>query len=308
MNVQTTNTVLMVRPKYFGFNEETAQNNFFQQHSGNHEQLRKLAMTEFDSMVDTLRSNHISVLVFEQSEDDYSPDAIFPNNWISTTPTGVITIFPLWARSRRSEKSESIIQTIQKNFEVHSILDLSECEAENFFLEGTGSMVIDHQNQFIFAALSPRTHKSALAKFAAFHGYRAITFNSSDRNDNIIYHTNVMMSVATNYAIICLDSIHDEMERIAIDQLLRTGGRNVIEITRDQMHSFAGNVIELHDSHHNRHLILSETALASLSRQQLKTITATANLVPVSIPTVEKIGGGGARCMIAEIFLKPLRD
>jgi hypothetical protein len=298
-------TILMVRPAAFGFNEETAANNYFQSNPGiGKEELQKKVLLEFDNMVEALRSHDINVLVIEDTKEPVKPDAIFPNNWLSTSPNGVVSVFPMYAFNRRTEKRDEILQQIAKEFVVKDVQDWSEYEAEGRFLEGTGSMVIDYDHKMIYACVSERTSLSVLEKYAATNGYQAIVFLATDKNGMPVYHTNVAMSLGENFCVICEEAIDEEWELIAIRQLLESTNHTIIAITRDEMHSFAGNMLQVKNTKGEKFLILSQTAFNSLRKEQKQMLEAYSTLLPIAVPTIEEVEGGSVRCMMAEVFLE----
>ncbi|HEY0677166.1 MAG TPA: arginine deiminase-related protein [Chitinophagaceae bacterium] len=298
-------TILMIRPAAFGFNEQTAANNFFQQStSADKGEIQQQVLSEFDNMVQQLVNQDIEVIVIEDSADPPKPDAIFPNNWFCTFPSGIISVFPMYAPNRRIEKRDDILQWLVENFQTTGFEDWSEYEAEGRFLEGTGSMVIDHNHRIIYACLSERTNLTILEKFALGHGYHAITFNAADKNGRAIYHTNVMMCVGDRFAVICSEAITDETERIAVTQLLESTGHEIITITLEQMHLFAGNMLQLQNIHGDRFIVASKSAWDSLETAQRKKIQSFAMPIIIPVPTIEKIEGGSVRCMMAELFLQ----
>ncbi len=295
----------MIRPAAFGFNEETASNNFFQSDPGVSQlELQKNALLEFDTMVQTLRENDIDVLVFDDTMDPVKPDAIFPNNWIGTLPGGVLSIFPIYAPNRRAEKRDDILERLGKEYIIRDVQDWTEYEAEGRFLEGTGSMVIDHDNKMIYAAISERTSLSVLEKFAERNSYQAIVFIATDKNSRPVYHTNVVMTLGEGFAVLCEEAIDEEWELIAVRQLLESTGHSIIPITRDQMHCFAGNMLQVKNKKGVKILVLSETAYESLRKEQKQMLEAYAALLPIAVPTIEKVEGGSVRCMMAELFLE----
>ena len=307
--MQITNSILMVRPASFAYNAETAATNFFQNnHSYTAIELLKKALEEFDAMVNVLKSNDINVIVIEDTDEPIKPDAIFPNNWFSTDHKGVIDVFPMQAKSRRDEKRDDILEMISKKFKITDVIDWSEYEADAFYLEGTGSMVMDHQNKIIYACLSGRTSKSLVEKFAATKGYRAITFTAIDNNGNNIYHTNVMMCIGEGFSIVCPKAIADDDERIAVAQLLETTGHENIYITHDQMNSFAGNMLHIKSNGGKRFIILSKNAYDSLLENQKQRLESYGKLLPIDVSVIEKVEGGSVRCMMAEIFAPPLKE
>lgn len=304
MNGQCANTVLMVRPKAFGYNPDTMATNVFQRELlANGTPVQRKALREFDEMVDKLLEAGIEVIVVDDSSHPVKPDAIFPNNWFSALHTGVITVFSIMAPNRRPEKRDDILIHLSRQFVVEDVIDLGEFEADNFFLEGTGSMVMDHHNKVIYAGLSSRTSLPMLQKYATLIGYSAMPFTARDDNGNLIYHTNVMMSVGENIAIFCRESVKDPEEQAAIIQLLQATGHELIEINFDQMRAFAGNMLQVKNKKGESFLVMSTTAHASLTKSQLSIIQSLTTPLVVNIPTIEYAGGGGVRCMMAEIFL-----
>ncbi|HEY6062579.1 MAG TPA: arginine deiminase-related protein, partial [Chitinophagaceae bacterium] len=296
--------ILMIRPAAFGFNEETATNNYFQSNPAiSKEELQQKALLEFDNMVQALRNHHVDVLMIGDTEEPAKPDAIFPNNWLSTSPDGVVTIFPMYAPSRRPEKRDDILEMLADKFVVKDVQDWSEFEVEGRFLEGTGSMVMDYDNKMIYAAVSERTNLSVLEKFAATNGYQAIVFLATDKNGRPVYHTNVAMTLGEGFAVLCEEAIDEEWELIAVRQLLESTGHSIIAITREQMHRFAGNMLQVKNNKEEKLLVMSQTAFDSLRKEQKQMLEAYAKLLPIAVPTIEEVEGGSVRCMMAEIFL-----
>ena len=303
--MQITDTILMVRPAAFGPNAETSSTNFFQsspRHLNNNE-IQRSALDEFNNMVDLLRSHDINVLVIDDTPTPLKPSAIFPNNWVSTSPEGIVSVFPMYAANRRAEKRDDILKMLAEKFVVKDVQDWSEFEVEGKFLEGTGSMVIDHENKVIYACYSPRTDISVLEKFANANKYRAIIFFASDKNGQAVYHTNVVMTLAEDFAILCEEAIEEEWELIAIRQLLDSSGHDVIRIYKDQMHCFAGNMLQVKNTKGEKFLLMSQTAFDSLYEDQKEELSSRCVLLPISIPIIEQIEGGSVRCMMAEVFL-----
>ena len=303
--MQITDTILMIRPAAFGPNEETASSNFFQAAvpTSTDPSIQSLALKEFDNMVEALREHDINVIVIDDTPAPLKPSAIFPNNWLSTSPEGIVSIFPMYAPNRRLEKRDDILKTLAEKFEVKGIQDWSEFEVEGKFLEGTGSMVIDHENKVIYSCYSPRTDVSILEKFANVNKYKAIVFFATDKNGQAVYHTNVVMTLAEDFAIVCVEAIEEEWELIAIRQLLDSSGHDVVSITRDQMHCFAGNMLQVKNNKGEKFLIMSQNAYDSLYEDQKEDLSSRCTLLQVPIPTIEQIEGGSVRCMMAEIFL-----
>lgn len=298
-------TILMVRPAAFGFNEETAANNYFQTNPGiGKEVLQQKALAEFDNMVQLLRNEEVDVLVIDDTKEPPKPDALFPNNWLSTSPNGTVSVFPMYAPNRRAEKRDDILQQLARHFVVKDVQDWSEYEAEGRFLEGTGSMVIDHDNKMIYAAVSERTNLSVLEKYAATNNYQAIVFLATDKNGQPVYHTNVMMALGSAFCVLCEEAIEEEWELIAVRQLLESTGYTIIAITREQMHAFAGNMLEVKNKNGENILVLSQSAFNSLRTEQKEMLETYAKLLPVAVPVIEQVEGGSVRCMMAEIFLE----
>lgn len=299
-------TILMIRPVAFGYNEQTASNNFFQskQPVAENDSLQDKVLAEFDSMAEKLVEHDIEVIAIEDTADPPKPDAIFPNNWFCTFPSGVLSVFPMYAPNRRPEKRDEILHWIVDNFQTTGFEDWSEYEAEGQFLEGTGSMVIDHANRIIYACISERTSLTLLKKFAPARGYLAVPFSAADKNGKPIYHTNVMMCIGEGFAVICLEAIADETERIAVTQLLESSGHHIIPISLEQMHAFAGNMLEVQNMHGKKFIIMSQAAWNSLQDAQRESLQTFASPIVIPVPTIEQ-EGGSVRCMMAEIFLPP---
>ena len=296
----------MIRPAAFGINEETAATNFFQSSTReiNAQAIQQAALNEFDNMIELLRTNDINVLVIDDTPTPVKPSAVFPNNWLSTSPEGIVSVFPMYAPNRRPEKRDDILKMLSEKFVVKDLQDWSEFEVEGKFLEGTGSMVTDHENKVIYACYSPRTDISVLEKFANANEYRAIIFFAADKNGQAVYHTNVAMALAEDFAILCEEAIEEEWELIAIRQLLESSGHDVIRITKDQMHCFAGNMLQVKNNKGEKFLVMSKAAFDSLNEEQKEELSARNKLLPVPIPMIEQTEGGSVRCMMAEIFLE----
>jgi hypothetical protein len=295
----------MIRPAAFGFNEETAANNLFQSVPGAEiTDIQQRALNEFNQMIALLESHDINVIVIDDTVEPAKPDAVFPNNWLSTSPAGTVAVFPMFAPNRRIEKREDILQYLAEEFVVKDVQDWSEFEVEGRFLEGTGSMVIDHDHKMIYASVSERTSVPVLEKFASANGYQAIVFLATDKNGYPVYHTNVVMSLGDHFAVLCEEAIDEEWELIAVRQLLESTGKDIIPITRDQMHTFAGNMLQVRNAKGDPFLVMSQAAYNVLTRDQLTMLEAWSQLLPVAIPTIEQVEGGSVRCMMAEIFLE----
>ncbi|HEU4472958.1 MAG TPA: arginine deiminase-related protein [Flavisolibacter sp.] len=302
--MQITDTVLMIRPAAFSVNDQTAQNNHFQQAGElSAERVQKEAVHSFNAMVALLQSKGINVVVLDDNPYPPKPDAVFPNNWFCTNSSGLLSVFPMFAANRRAEKRDEILQYLTAQYEVNDFHDWTEYEAEGMYLEGTGSMVMDHENRIIYAALSPRTHQSLVEKFAAANGYRVIVFTAHDENEREIYHTNVMMCIGEGFAVLCPHAITDHTERIAVAQLLEATGHENIYISLEQMRAFAGNMLQLKNRTGERFIVMSQTAWAVLEDEKKERLAQYGTLLPID-PGVIEMGGGSVRCMLAEIFLQ----
>jgi len=296
----------MVRPASFGANPETATTNFFQSTDKKTDPrtIQQAALNEFDNMVELLRQHEINVFVIDDTPIPVKPSAAFPNNWLSTSPEGVISVFPIYAPNRRAEKRDDILKMLAEKFVVKDLQDWSEFEVEGKFLEGTGSMVMDHENKVIYTCYSPRTDISMLEKFANANDYRAIIFLAIDKNGQPVYHTNVMMMLGEDFAILCEEAIEEEWELIAVRQLLESTGHDVIRISKEQMHSFAGNMLQVKNNKGEKFLVMSQAAYNSLNEEQKEELSARNKLLPIPIPVIEQTEGGSVRCMMAEVFLE----
>lgn len=296
--------ILMVRPFQFYFNQQTAANNFFQSNI-NIENANELAIAEFDAMVEQLRTHKIKVQVVQDTKDPSTPDSIFPNNWFSTHAGGTLCLYPMYAENRRAERKLSVLDFLQKNYKIENLLDLTDLEKEGKFIEGTGSMVLDHQNKISYGCLSERLDKEAFTYWCNKMQFKPISFKALDHKAQSIYHTNVMMCMGNQFVVICLESIPDEQEKqIVLESFLQTN-KEVITISQDQLNHFAGNMLQVFDVDEKPHLILSNQAYKTLNVAQLKSLEKYNPLLPISIPTIEALGGGSTRCMMAEIYLSP---
>ncbi|MBI1341773.1 MAG: amidinotransferase [Terrimonas sp.] len=298
----TTSNILMIRPVHFGFNAETAVNNRFQV-AGNNENTQEKALREFDDFVNTLRKNDISVMVAEDTPIPHTPDSLFPNNWISFHEDGSVVLYPMFAVNRRQERKEHVLEAIKTSFTIASITDLSLNEDKGVFLEGTGSMVLDRDHKIAYACLSARTDPGLLTAFCKKFGYQPFVFHATDENGDEIYHTNVMMCVADRYVVICLDAITDAKEKADIVKLISGSDKEIIEITQTQLNHFAGNMLQVENRQQEKLLVMSTQAYQSLNPAQIGQLTRYNPIVHAELSTIEKNGGGSARCMMAEIFL-----
>ena len=302
---QTANTVLMIRPASFGYNAETAASNVFQGSvSLSEHEVQQKAVKEFDEFVNLLRAHYINVMVIEDTPQPPKPDAIFPNNWFCTLPDGTVAVFPMFAANRRTEIRTDLIQTLKDYFIVTATEDWTTYDADKLYLEGTGSMIIDHQNKIVYACLSPRTDTHLLQQFCNGHGYKPVTFFSKDDAGTDVYHTNVIMHIGEGYAVVCLSSIKDEKERAEVVQSLTETGHEIIDISMQQVHQYAGNMLQVKSEKGLFFTALSQSAFRSLTENQKQQLTKFTRLLPVNISTIETVGGGSVRCMMAEIFLE----
>jgi hypothetical protein len=296
--------ILMVRPFQFYFNQQTAANNFFQSNI-DIENANELAIAEFDAMVEQLGAHQIKVNVIQDTKDPSTPDSIFPNNWISTHTDGTLCLYPMYAENRRAERKLSVIEFLQTNYKIENLLDLTDLEKEGKFLEGTGSMVLDHQNKISYGCLSERLDKEAFTYWCDKMQFNPISFKAVDDKAQPIYHTNVMMCIGNQFVVICLESIPNELEKqIVLESFLQTN-KEVITISQDQLNHFAGNMLQVFDIDEKPHLIMSEQAYKTLNVAQLKSLEKYNPILPISIPTIEALGGGSTRCMMAEIYFSP---
>lgn len=305
--MQTSNNILLVRPSTFSFNSETAFSNTFQKPiNESDEEIKKKKLQEFDAFVTTLRAKDINVFVVEDTVSPQKPDAIFPNNWVTFHSDGTVILYPMCAANRRHERRLDIIDALKKDFQVNKIINFSTYENDNRYLEGTGSIIFDHTNKLAYACLSPRTDKELFIEVCNELNYQPIYFSSYDRNGKEIYHTNVMMCIADKFSVICLESIADNVEREIIIKSLTETGHQVIDISFEQMENFAGNMLALRTNGNKSILALSRSSFDSLTTIQKNEIEKYSELVPLSITTIETMGGGSVRCMIAEVFLPKL--
>lgn len=305
--MQATNNIMLVRPAKFSFNTQTANSNAFQTKvEDSPEQLNKKASEEFETFASILKSKGINVLIIDDTEFPVKPDAIFPNNWVSFHVDGTVVLYPMNAANRQAERRPDILEKLKEQFSINKILDFSYYEKENKFLEGTGSIIFDHDNKIAYACISPRTDKDIFLEVCHQLKYKAICFSSHDEKGMEIYHTNVMMCIAKKYAVICLDSIINKNEREFVTQSLLKTGHKIIDISFSQLKNFAGNMLELKTKDDESILVMSESAYNSLTPVQTDEIKKYSEIVSLNVNTIEKTGGGSARCMIAEIFLPML--
>lgn len=304
--MQTTDTVLMIEPIAFGYNAQTAENNYFQveqKDSG----VQENALQEFNNFVEKLRSKGINVITVKDTLEPHTPDSIFPNNWVSFHKDGKVVLYPMFAANRRVERRDDIIENIKsKGFEVAEIDDWSFSEIQGHFLEGTGSMIFDHDNKIAYGSVSLRLDEKLFREFCEKYGFTPVVFHSfqtvgSERLP--IYHTNVMMCVADKFVVICLDCIDDELERSKVIETIKNSGKEIIEISEEQMQQFAGNMLQVQNTKGEKFLVMSETAYRSLTSEQVSAIEKYCEIIYSDLNTIEVNGGGSARCMLAEVFL-----
>ena len=297
---QTASRVLMVRPCSFGFNVQTASNNAFQR-SGFESGAQDAALREFDSFVALLRSHGITVDVIEDTPEPHTPDSIFPNNWFSTHSDGTLVLYPMFAPNRRLERKQNVMDHLIGTFDIRNIYDLTPYESKGKYLEGTGSMVIDREAGIVYACRSPRTDEDVLKEFCKLFDWDYFLFDAMDASGKAIYHTNVMMCVGTDLAVVCLESIRDLRVREEFLGLL--GKKDIVDISLEQMGSFAGNMLELQPFGERRPLlVMSASARKSLRQEQLRMIESHCDMASPDLRIIEANGGGSARCMLAEIF------
>ncbi len=303
--VQAAAAVLMIRPCAFASNAETLESNAFQSATPDDDtDLPERACTEFDRLVETLSANGVRVHVFEGRTERDAPDEVFPNNWISTHSDGTVVLYPMMATSRRREQRPALFEELDTLFGYRAtrVVDLTLHEDRQQYLEGTGSLVLDRVNRDAYASLSARTHLDALGDFAQQLDYEVVTFEAIDRRARPIYHTNALLSVGSRFAVICADAITDESKRAAVIERLNASGHEVIEIDLRQLHAFAANVLEL-ATPNGSVIVISTGAWDALDDSRRQRLERHGSIVTAAIPTIEQFGGGGVRCMLAEIHL-----
>ncbi len=302
---QITNTVLLVKPKRFYKNDQTATTNFFQQGDLDADEATKRCHDEFFGLQEILRKQGVSVILFEQTNPD-AVDAIFPNNWFSTHDDGTLVLYPMYAKNRRLERSPALIDDFKRRFACTRVVDLTHFESKDKFCEGTGSLVLDRLFKIAYCALSPRSDIEVIEAYCDALGYQSLVFHATQEHESSrvpIYHTNVMMSLGEGFATVCLDSIESSAERNKLLASLERTGKKVIEISLAQMSEFAGNSLQILGSQDRSLLALSERAYKSLLPEQIKSYESFVMPIFAPLGTIEELGGGSARCMIAEIFL-----
>lgn len=306
---QTTNSILMIRPVAFRMNEQTAVNNYYQKVLDGllPATVNAKAQQEFDAFVEKLRAVGVDVTVVDDTLDPDTPDSIFPNNWISFHENGDVALYPMFAENRRLERREEILDLLEeKGFVIESIMDYTDAEEDNVFLEGTGSLLLDRANGKAYCALSPRADEELFIEFCEDFEFTPVIFNAYQTVNGerkLIYHTNVMMCLGETFAVICADCIDDKSERKNVLDHLKADGKEVILITEDQVNNFAGNMLEVKGANDKRYLVMSAAAHQSLTDKQVAQLEKHATILSSSLDTIEACGGGSARCMMAEIFL-----
>ena len=303
--MQTTNSLLMVRPVRFAFNEETATNNAFQHKSESVQAALKTqqeAVVEFDAYVELLRKNGVSVVVLQDVEEPFTPDSIFPNNCFSThnDKEHILVLYPMYACNRRLERTK-LLTAVKKESYDH-VIDLTPWEDKNCFLEGTGSMVLDREHRIAYACASPRTNEKVLKEWAEQLNYRYLLFDSEDENGTPVYHTNVIMHVGTDVAVVCLESIRNFQQRERLVRSLTENGKEIVDITLEQVRQFAGNMLEVRNEKGEKLLVMSATARNSLTNEQIVQLQKYVRIISPDIHVIEVAGGGSARCMMAELY------
>lgn len=291
----------MIRPSNFGFNHETEKDNSFQNKGHIHPDVAKEARLEFDKLVDEFRKAHIHVTVVEDSKYPLKPDAIFPNNWFSTHADGTVVTYPMYSEIRRLERQNPVLETLKANFQITNFLHLEEFESENLFLEGTGSIVFDHDLKKAFVCSSERSNSELLQKLCDQLGYRPIVFHAYDKNGKPIYHTNVMMSITSKLNIVCLETVPSHEVESLLEEF--SAEKELLIVDYNQMTNFCCNILEVSNDRGESHLAMSTRAYQAFDDDQIALIEKYHHIVHSPLTTIENIGGGGCRCMLAQIFL-----
>ncbi|MEL6698000.1 MAG: arginine deiminase-related protein [Bacteroidota bacterium] len=300
-----TDTLLMVRPAHFGYNPDTAASNAFQHQGSNSPEITaQKAQEEFDQCVALLRQNGVNVHVVQDSDQPVKTDAVFPNNWFSTHPSGKIVLYPMLSPNRRLERTSAVIDKLKSFYTQPDVIDFfSGREAQGMYLEGTGSMVLDRSHRIAYACRSARTHPELVKAWGQLTGYQMVLFDAVDGHGQAIYHTNVMMGVGANFAVVCLDSIPDLVQRNQVTESLVSTQHEIVEITSDQVNAFAGNMLHLKNTQGESLLAMSRRAYDSLTAAQIQQLETFARILSFPLDVIEECGGGSIRCMMAEIFL-----
>lgn len=306
MKKQITNTVLMVRPVRFRMNEQTVVNNYFQEEMDlKNDEINHQAQQEFDVLVEKLRTVGVKVIVVDDIYEQNTPDSVFPNNWITFHQNGDVAIYPMFAENRRRERREDILDKVEaEGFDIENVYDYTDAEKENIFLEGTGAMILDRVNRKAYCALSPRADEDLFIEFCEDFEYTPVIFKAYQQVNNEqlpIYHTNVMMALGVDFAVVCLDTITDKSERKNLLHHLKEDKKEVINITPEQMCQYAGNMLQVQGKN-STYLVMSDAAYNALTPQQIQTIEKHTQILHSNLETIETCGGGSARCMMAEVF------
>ena len=301
--MQTTSHILMIKPVAFGLNLQTAGSNVFQNKAALQQNVQENALKEFNGLVDKLRLAGIDVIVIEDTLMPHKPDSIFPNNWVSFHNDGTVFLFAMEAENRRTERRLDIIEQLRNRFVVSDIVDFSIFEKRNNYLEGTGSMVLDHDNKIAYACLSSRTHPEVLDSFCDKSGYTPLTFRAYDQSEKPIYHTNVMMCMGDKFVVICLEAIPNFKERSKLIDSFKSTKKQIIDLNFNQLNHYAGNMLLIKNQEEKNFLIMSESAFNILNDEQKQLIERHAEIIHADLKTIEENGGGSARCMLAEVHL-----
>lgn len=303
MSKQAAKTIMMMRPKHFGYDPASAETNAFQVKEGyeNTNAIQQAALQEFDNAVATLKAAGVNVLVIEDSESPVKPNAVFPNNWVSFHRDSKVVLYPMLAENRRDERRPEIFDQLKElGVNIEEFIDLTHYEEEDKFLESTGSVIFDYPREIAYACVSARTHPDVLNKFSEIMGFEPVLFEALDKDGMEIYHTNVMMCLADDYVVICTESIPEDQRKNVLEALKKTG-HEVVPISFDQMYHFAGNMLEVENEAGQSILIMSEAAMHSLDLDQKERLSQYSRLLSVPIPTIEKYGGGSIRCMMCRV-------
>lgn len=304
--MQSADTILMIEPVAFGFNPETAVNNFFQVDAQNQETQEK-ALAEFKAFVKKLRDHGVNVIVIKDTAQPWTPDSIYPNNWVSFHKDGTAVLYPMFAKNRRLERRGDVLEKLtDEGFRITQVKDYAPYEIDGKYLEGTGALILDRDHKIAYGTESVRLNKEVFADWAKEFGFKKQLFHAFQTVDGKrlpIYHTNVMMGLGTSYVIICLDTVDDAKERENLVESFKQTGKEIIEITEDQMNRFAGNMLEVKNQTGQKFLVMSKAAHKSLTHMQIKRIEQYAKIISSDVSTIEKNGGGSVRCMMAEVFL-----
>jgi hypothetical protein len=293
-------TIMMIEPVSFGFNEETAANNYFQKKEQIDDAQSK-ALVEFKRFVDCLQSNDVDVLVVQDTVTPLTPDSIFPNNWISIHEEGTMVLYPMYAKNRRQERKQTVVDAVKNSVTINEVVDFTHFESSHKYLEGTGSMVLDRKNKIAYACISERTDESIFATFCMKMNYTPMLFHAQDQRKLPIYHTNVLMCMADRYVVICLDAVYDQMEREKLVEQFIATQKEIINISFDQMDHFCGNMLQVKNKKGDYFLVMSTQAYNHLDAEQVRKLETYQPIIHSDITTIETLGGGSARCMMAEL-------